>query len=138
MSPFWSWLRVVGNGDKLLHADLGVFGKASVPMDAEQFQVLAHMAEAASAGGAVTAGDNRVHQNPLAQMEGSFIAFRQGLNGAEDFMAEHAGDRGGHVLVAVDDHVRAADAAVADFDQGFIRARHRHGNVGELELEPVF
>ena len=130
--------KVIRNGDELIHTHLGIFGEAAVPVDAEEFQILTDMAQPPFAGRAVTAGDDRVHQNTLAEMEGSVIAFRQGFDGTENFMAEHAGNGGSHMLVTIDDHVRAADAAVANFNQRLVRPGNRHRNVGQFKIQPVF
>ena len=123
---------------ELVHTHLGILRKAAVDMDAQELEVFAHMAEAAAARRAVTAGDDRVHQHPLAHFEGAVVPLGQGGDVAEDLMAQHRRHRRRHVLAAVDGHVRAADPPVADLDEGLFVIRHRHGDIGQLKIKPVF
>ena len=124
--------------DELVNADLGVLCKAAVDMDAEELQVLADPGQAALAGSALAAGDDRVHQHALAELELAVIALRQGLYGAEDLMAENSRDGGGHVLAAVDGNVGAADACALYLDERFIFAGNRHRDIAQLKIEPIF
>lgn len=129
---------VLIKGDKLVHADLGVLGEAAVRVDAEELEVLADMGEAALAGGALAAGDDRVHEHALADLEGAGIPGGQGLDGAENLMAENGGDGGGHVLAAVDGDIGTADAGKLDLDERLVVIRNGDGDIGKLEVKPVF
>ena len=97
-----------------------------------------HMGQAPLAGGAVTAGDDGVHEHPLAHFEGAGIALGQGLYGAQYFMAENGWHSGGHMLAPVDDDVGAADAGQLHLDEGLVLAGHGHGYIAKLQVQPIF
>ena len=133
--------NIVGNilieRDKLVNADLGVFGKAAVNMDAEKLQVLADPRKPALAGGAVSAGDDGVHEHALTKLELALVALWQALEGSEYFMAEDGGNGGGHVLAAVNGDIGAAYARKLDLDKRLILVRDGNGDIAELEIEPI-
>ena len=129
---------IVVEGAELVDAHLGILGKAAVDVDAEELEIFAHVTEAAAAGRAVTAGNDRVHQHALTDLERAIIALGQGDDIAQYLMAQNGGHRRRHVLAAVDGHVRAAHAAVAHFDERLPLVRHRHGDIAKLEIKPVF
>ena len=129
---------VVIERDELVNTDLGVLCKAAVDMDAEELQVLADPRQTALAGSALAAGDDRVHQHALTELELAVVALWQGLYRSEDLMAENGRDGSGHVLAAVNGNVRAADACALHLDERFVFAGDRHRDIAQLEIEPVF
>ena len=130
--------HIVGHSHQLVNAHLGVLGKAAVHMDAQQLQILAHMAQATLAGGTVTAGDDGVHQDSLTHLEGAGVALGQGLYGAQYLMAQDGGHGGSHVLAPVDNNVGAADTGQLHLDEGLVLAGHRHGYIAKLQVQPIF